>query len=250
MEGEDTFLNSMRDAYRRSRESIPGPAPAEPACPSLPRMAQAAADGWQPDELAHVAGCPRCQQIMAAEFRIECPGFAVLAHFAAGDSPFAAALGRHLEEDCDGRCRRRLKSRWLQAAAAMLRTGTLAENVFQESMRHLAISDVHLAAAPAFLRLGGETPIQVHAVGPDGLIAVTLKQEGPQLLAYVESPSTSLAGHTVMVELLGQTRQLRVPVILRMVDGVGAFGSHSFGDLAALTADLGPDCEILAILDR
>jgi hypothetical protein len=35
-----------------------------------------------------------------------------------------------------------------------------------------------------------------------------------------------------------------------MVDGVGAFGSHSFGDLAALTADLGPDCEILAILDR
>jgi hypothetical protein len=35
-----------------------------------------------------------------------------------------------------------------------------------------------------------------------------------------------------------------------MVDGVGAFGFHSFGNLANLTADLGPECEILAILDK
>ncbi|MGA2736173.1 MAG: hypothetical protein ABSG65_01850 [Bryobacteraceae bacterium] len=84
----------------------------------------------------------------------------------------------------------------------------------------------------------------------DGLIATTLKQEGPDLVAYVESPSTSLAGHTVTVELLGQTRQVRAQVILRMVDGVGAFGFHSFGNLANLTADLGSECEILAILDK
>jgi len=89
-----------------------------------------------------------------------------------------------------------------------------------------------------------------HAVGSEGFISATLKQEGSDLVVYVESPSMYLVGHTVTVELHGQARQLRAEVILRMVDGVGAFGSHSFGDLAALTADLGPDCEILAILDR
>ncbi|MGA2736174.1 MAG: hypothetical protein ABSG65_01855 [Bryobacteraceae bacterium] len=248
--GEDTFLASLREAYRGSQQSIQAPAFAGPACPSLPRLAQAAAEGWQEHELAHVAGCSRCQRIMGFEFRVECPGWAVLAHFAAGDSPFAAALARHLEEDCDGRCQRRLASPWLRATAAMLGTGAQAETVLQESLQHLASATVSLAAAPAFLPMGSETAVQVHAVGPDGLIATTLKREGPDLVAYVESPSTSLAGHTVTVELLGQTRQVRAQVILRMVDGVGAFGFHSFGNLANLTADLGPECEILAILDK
>jgi len=248
--GEEEFLAPLRDAYRKSWEPMAGPAPAGPACPSLPRIAQAAAEGWQAQELAHVAGCSRCQQVMVYEFRAECPGFGLLAHYAAGDSPFAVAISRHLEEDCVGRCRRRLESPWLKGVAALLRTGAHAEDALQESLRHLASADVHLAVAPAFLPLGGETAFQVHAVGPGGLIAVTLKQEGADLVAYVESPSTSLAGHTVTVELLGQARQLRAQVILRMVDGVGAFGVHSFGNLANLTSDLGPDWEILAVLDK
>jgi hypothetical protein len=66
----------------------------------------------------------------------------------------------------------------------------------------------------------------------------------------VESPNTSLAGHTVVVEVLGEKRQLRAEVILRMADGMGAFGFHSFGNLADFAADMGPECEILAILDK
>lgn len=247
--GDEKFSAMIRDAYRQSGASLLAPPPS-PGCPSLPRLAQALYQGWQDQELAHVAHCARCQKIVAAEFRIECPGFAVLAHYAAGDSPFAAALDQHLAEDCESRCRRRLQSPWLQGVAAALRAGAMTETILQDSLRHLANSGVRLASVPAFLPLGGETAIQVHAVCEDGLIAVTLKQEGSQVVAYVESPNTSVAGHTVAVELLGDAGSQRAQVILRMVDGIGAFGFHNFGSLADLAVSLGGECEILAVLER
>jgi hypothetical protein len=78
---------------------------------------------------------------------------------------------------------------------------------------------------------------------------VTLRLEGAELCLYVETADAAHAGQTVTVEVLGRKRHLQAQVVLKLVDGVGAFGFHSFGNLSQLASDLGQSCEILAVLN-
>jgi hypothetical protein len=240
----------LRAEYERSTAGTAPPP--RPACPSLPRIAEAAGTGvWRTDELQHLPGCPFCQRILAAEFRMDCPGMAVLAGYRAGISPFAAALATHLEEDGCERCARRLESAWIAGVAALIGAGSLTAGALGELARGVAEATLHLAAEPAFLPAGDSGAIQqVHAAGPDGLLALTLRQEGPRVAAYVETPDPTLAGRAVSVEVLGRRGRIRTRLVLGLVEGVGAFGCGDLGLLTDFLSGVGPDCDVVAALER
>jgi hypothetical protein len=82
------------------------------------------------------------------------------------------------------------------------------------------------------------------------LIGLTIKSEGARVVAYVETPNPALAGRAVSVEVLGLQRRMQTRMVLGLVDGVGAFGSQDMGLLSDFLARVGPDCEILAALER
>ncbi|MGA3099984.1 MAG: hypothetical protein ABSF25_26325 [Bryobacteraceae bacterium] len=247
---EPGFPNALRDGYAEGgRDASP---PSRPGCPSLPRIAEAALSAaWSADEVAHVSGCRWCQRLLAFEYRAECPDLITLARHEAGVSPFEDALRAHLEEDRCERCARRLGSAWVEAVAALLRAGALTAAALREMGRGVAEVSLNLASAPSFLPSGGSGDIQqIHAAGPDGLIGLTLRQEGPRVVAYVETPNPALAGRAVSVEVLGRQRRMQARMVLGLVDGVGAFGSQDLGLMADFLTRIGPDCEILAALER
>jgi hypothetical protein len=244
------FLSALRAEYEES--GAHAALPIRPDCPTLPRMAEAAiSGGWSEGELAHVSDCRFCQKVLAAEYRIECPELTALARYQAGASPFAGALRIHLEEDGCERCARRLQSAWVAAVAALLRAGAMTEAALRDLGRDVAAASLNLAAAPSFLPAGESGTIQqTHTAGPDGLIALTLRQEGPHLVAYVEAPNPKLAGRSVSVEVLGRQRRMQARLVLGLVDGVGAFGRQDLGLMADFLSRIGPDCEILAAIER
>jgi hypothetical protein len=214
-------------------------------------MAEAAlAADWREEELAHLAACRSCQRLVEAEYRLECPDLTILARYAAGLSPFEEALRRHLEEDLCERCRRRLEAAWTKAAAARLRAGSLTEAAFREMGLGIAEASLRgLSASPSFLPSSGSADMQqVHAAGPEGLLALTMRQEGPRVVVYVESPSAALAGRAVDVEVLGSEQRLQARLVLGFVEGAGAFGRHDLGLFADFLSRIGRDCEILVSL--
>ena len=171
--------------------------------------------------------------------------------YQAGGSPFHDALRAHVEEDGCQRCARRLESAWVAGVAALLRASALTEAALRELAQGVAAVSLNLAAAPSFLPAGGTGDIQQHhSAGPDGLIGLTLRQEGTRLVAYVEAPNAKLAGRAVSVEVLGRQRRWQSRLILGLVDGVGAFGRQDLGSMTDFLSGMGSDYEILAAIER